>query len=269
MSSNRENILALIEKIEGIIAKPETATQLKDDTIRRKLREAGRKLSLAMEVTNDTARRLVNVPLQLPLAHVRVEKCIFATLAEAEGSTLMNTETAKKTGVDPVLMKRLLRYYQSYDMIAQPGDDAYGANNITKNLANSQHCFNLVTPTAMTIPKFLRETGYINPTNPSPLPWHIGNKNSLPVFPYMKSHPEDTANFIMWMTAHRKGQATYLDALNFKAGLAANTDASTVLFVDVGGAQGHQCVGLRQRYPDLMDIRRPSILRAQHPARLA
>jgi len=34
------------------------------------------------------------------------------------------------------LAERLLRYYRSFGMIAQPGDDAYGSNNITKNLAS-------------------------------------------------------------------------------------------------------------------------------------
>lgn len=36
---------------------------------------------------------------------------------------------------DILLAERVLRYYQSFRMVAQPEDDAYAANNVTRALA--------------------------------------------------------------------------------------------------------------------------------------
>jgi len=58
MVFNQEDIAALAEKIEAIVDSPQFVTDLQDDALRRRLREAGRKLSLAMEVVGDTTHRI-------------------------------------------------------------------------------------------------------------------------------------------------------------------------------------------------------------------
>lgn len=45
----------------------------------------------------------------------------------------------------------------------------------------------------------------------------------------------------------------WFDAIDFRHEFlnSKDTDDSSILFVDVGGAMGHQCVAFKQRYPDL------------------
>jgi transcription initiation factor IIE alpha subunit len=79
-------------------------------------------------------------PLQLALAKVGVEKGVFEILAAAkrEGKVLANAELANKAGIDPALLKRILRYWESLGTISQPEEDAYTANNVTEALASVQ-----------------------------------------------------------------------------------------------------------------------------------
>jgi demethylsterigmatocystin 6-O-methyltransferase len=89
--------------------------------------------------------------MQLYMAKVGYDSQLWKVLAESE-SPLSLDQIAKKTGFDPLLLskcsevdlpydgadistERVLRYYQSFQMLAQPGDDAYVANNVTKALA--------------------------------------------------------------------------------------------------------------------------------------
>jgi len=53
-----EEDLSLAAKLEAVVGNPESILVLQDDQLRQRLREAGRKLSHAMEIPVDTARRL-------------------------------------------------------------------------------------------------------------------------------------------------------------------------------------------------------------------
>jgi len=58
MSFTLGEAIALVESIERVISYPKGVTDLQDDSLRRRLREAGRKLSLSMEVPGDTIHRI-------------------------------------------------------------------------------------------------------------------------------------------------------------------------------------------------------------------
>ncbi len=103
----------------------------------------------------------------------------------------------------------------------------------------------------MAFPRFLRETGYVNPTDPNHCAWHLGHNTFLSPFAWLQNHPEQLINFLPWMASNRVGQLSFLDVMDFENELAQDTTESTVLFVDIGGALGHQCVALRKKYPKL------------------
>lgn len=69
MASTKGEAQSLIEKIEAVIKQPQAILDLQDDAIRRKLREAGRKLSLAMEAPGDTVHRVSNTVCSILLIH--------------------------------------------------------------------------------------------------------------------------------------------------------------------------------------------------------
>lgn len=60
MALDIESIQSFTDKLEMLVANPNLIWQLEDDTLRRRLREASRKLSRAMENTGDTTHRLNN-----------------------------------------------------------------------------------------------------------------------------------------------------------------------------------------------------------------
>ncbi|KAI0009686.1 putative sterigmatocystin 8-O-methyltransferase precursor [Xylariaceae sp. FL0662B] len=259
MSLSLADAQALAEKIEAINRSEHFLSELKDDATRRRLREAGRRLSLAMEESGDTIHRIMKAPLQLALARVGVESHIFECISEVDGYPLPAEVVAERTKVDLVLMKRLLRYYEAYGMITQPGDNQYSSNHITSALASVggisgiNYFAETISPALMAFPKFLRENGYTEPTDSNHCPWHISHhRPNIPLFPWLKDQPEHMGYFLSWMAAQREGLPIFLDVIDFREELARGTlTESTPLFVDVGGAKGHQCIALRQRFPEL------------------
>ncbi|POS70288.1 O-methyltransferase [Diaporthe helianthi] len=253
-----EEALTLAAKIEAIASNPASIHGLQNDLPRERLREAGRKLSHAMEIPIDTARRLQATPLELPAALIGVEKGIFSALVSQSGTTSIS-ELSEKTRIDPVLLKRLLRFYQANDMITQPGDDAYVANNITRGMttlccsAGVEYFFESVLPAFVALPQFLRDYEYKNPTNPDQLPWHVGHKTDLNPFPWLLKHPRQMEVFMQAMATLRDGMPNWFDHVDFRQEIlhGHDTDPSVPLFVDVGGAMGQQSIFFKNSYPDL------------------
>jgi hypothetical protein len=57
--------------------------------------------------------------------------------------------------------------------------------------------------------------------------------------------------FMGWMQSQRDGLPMFLDVVDFQKEFSQGSSDSSVLFVDTGGAMGHQCIALKQKYPEL------------------
>lgn len=67
----------------------------------------------------------------------------------------------------------------------------------------------------------------------------------------MQSHPYEFKAFVSWMTAQRKNMPTWLDVFPVEKHLCGGIQTESVLFVDIGGGPGHQCMALKERYPQI------------------
>ncbi|OTB01849.1 hypothetical protein M426DRAFT_265362 [Hypoxylon sp. CI-4A] len=223
---------------------------------RRRLSETARKLSFALETPGDTIHRVTMAAFQLPLVCVGVERKLFDVLAGVE-DTATNQELAEKTGVDPVLLKRILRYYQAFDIVSQPGDDAYTANNITRAFTTPgghvapPFYLETIIPSAIALPQFLRENGYVNIDNTNHSSWQLGHQTDKSFFPWLEANPKQMELFLQWMKLQRDDLPTFLDVFDVRQELARGSTDSTPLFVDIGGALGHQCIAFKKKYPDI------------------
>ncbi|KAK6065517.1 O-methyltransferase [Seiridium cupressi] len=248
----------LADKIEAILQNPEAATEVKDEKLRRRIAEGGRKLGIFFEEPGDTLRRFGYMHFQLPLAQIGVESGIFSTLAAEPQRMFTNTDLAQKTGVDPKLLKRLVRYYQSLNVISQVEEDGYMSNNVTRTLGNGAYGTTVrffqkvIAPGSMELPGFLQRHGYRDPSGLTPSVWNISHDTDLPPFAWTGQTPWALDLFLPYMNIQREGRPAFFDVLDFEKQFAQNATNSTPLFVDVGGSMGAQCVEFRKRYPDLV-----------------
>ncbi|KAI1179887.1 S-adenosyl-L-methionine-dependent methyltransferase [Nemania sp. FL0916] len=259
MTSLSSKASALTESLEAFVAESSGSLDSLDPEIRRKLSEAARKVNRVTEATGDTVHRIIHTPLELSLAAVGVETRLFEILVEHKEEPTTTAELASKTKIDPVLLKRLLRYYQSFGMIDQLTDDQYQANNITSALVSPGGAAGVpfylatLTPAFIAIPQFLRENNYANIVDGAHSPWYIGQRTDLEPFKWLYSRPDMLKYFMTWMINQRDGLPTFLDVVDFKKEFGSQgVDEKTPVFVDIGGNMGHQCVALRQKYPDLV-----------------
>jgi hypothetical protein len=108
----------------------------------------------------------------------------------------------------------------------------------------------MIQQTFFALPQFLSETDYRNPTDPDHAPWHLGHKTDLSPFAWLQQNSQHLTSFLPWMTHQRAGLPIFLDVLDFKQELVQGGDPTVPVFVDVGGAMGHQCLELKVRFPE-------------------
>ncbi len=106
-------------------------------------------------------------------------------------------------------------------------------------------------PCFQQLPKFLADTQYRNPSDAASSAFQSAHKTDQHPFVWIVTHPPNFNYFVQWMTAQREGQPIWLDVFPFEEKLGHQVSPETILFVDVGGWVGHQCLALKTRFPDI------------------
>lgn len=105
-------------------------------------------------------------------------------------------------------------------------------------------------PSYQKLPEFLAETKYRNPSDSAHCAFQKGHATNLPPFLWIQDKPIYLNNFSQWIGASHEGKNVFLDVYPFEKELCLNSEPETPLFVDVGGAFGHQCAIFKKRLPN-------------------
>ncbi|KAG8531974.1 uncharacterized protein KY384_003610 [Bacidia gigantensis] len=227
---------------------------------RLQLKNAAERLSIGLETPGDTTQRIAYYPVRTTVVRIGNQLNLFRILADSPVS-LSSIELAKRVGADHGLLQRILRYLVSMYAIGEAGKDLYFATNITRNLtvpgleAGIKHTYDTVGPAVMATPAFLARTNYRNPSDPRKCPFQDAFPTTEALFEWFPKHPEKLGYFNSWMTAQRDGRANWLDFFPFEQqiarGITSSVDDEAVLFVDMGGARGHEIQAIKSHYPQL------------------
>jgi demethylsterigmatocystin 6-O-methyltransferase len=110
--------------------------------------------------------------------------------------------------------------------------------------------FGSLLPCFQALPKFLAGNKYQPPVDNTHTAYQVAYHTELPAFVHAMGNLEKVHNFGLWMQANKASLPQWLDTVPFVE-LCANEDPEQPIFVDVGGSIGHQCVALKEKYPEL------------------
>ena len=194
--------------------------------------------------------------MRVAVIRVALKLDLFNILVKS-GEPKSGKELADMTGTDHTLLIRFLRYLAATHTIAEVGVDSYAANNVSKNLTipalAAGVCFTSDLNCFMSLLKFVERTNYQNPTDNKFSPFHLAHRVEDPFWQWLPKHSELLNNFNLWMMGQRDGRANWLDFFPFEEQVSMGFDMTVneALFVDVGGARGHEIKALKARYPAL------------------
>ena len=114
-------------------------------------------------------------------------------------------------------------------------------------LTNAFASHDFLLPCWQALPEFLSKTEYRNPWNPANTPFQKAFKTEMSAFEWALSVPKSFDDFNLWMAAFHEGKQLFLDVYPFEEKLCNGAQPEDVLFVDVGGGIGQQCVAFKKR----------------------
>ncbi|EKG13728.1 O-methyltransferase family 2 [Macrophomina phaseolina MS6] len=144
-------------------------------------------------------------------------------------------------------------------MVAETGTGLFSAHKITEELASTSldsgvHLlFDIHDRTFQALPDFLAEHRYQEVNDIRNTVFQKAFDTNLSIYEYLVHHPQLQAHMQDAMKLHQpEGDwLSVFPADEIVGNQQTAPDPARVLFVDIGGGMGQQCIRFRERYPDL------------------
>ncbi|KAK6821904.1 hypothetical protein PG987_014729 [Apiospora arundinis] len=186
-------------------------------------------------------------------AHIRlaVDVQLFQHLRDAGACGLSPEDLATKTGLDVLLLQRVLRHLTSTKVVVFK-DGKWHGTPLSDGLAEQKYqhsisfCYDVARPSFNGFPAFFKNTGYKQPTSLTDGPFQAAHETQLPFFDWLVATPPHLSHFDSFMSAYRAGKPDWWDFYPVEDRLITGFDPtatnSDAFLVDVGGGRGHDLV---------------------------
>lgn len=171
---------------------------------------------------------------------------------------------AEKTGIDAVLLQRVMRHLAAMKVIYFANGKWHGTN-LSNGLSEQKYqdsisfCYDVARPSFNGFPEFFKRTGYKNPISLADGPFQSAHNTRLPFFDWLVDTPPHFAHFGSFMSAYRAGKSNWYDPgfypVSERLIEGFDSNSSNVLLVDIGGGRGH-------------DLELFAAVHASHPGKL-
>lgn len=231
-----------------------------DPDARSKLLEDARALVNAVETPRESMIRYCWAQSTVYAAiETGVDINLFHQLSR-DDKARSSTELAHDTGVDPVLLSRLLKHLAATGVIHEAGPDQYSRTGFTMAMCLEKYsdAFPLMTRRFTAgihaLPAHLKKNNYHNPANPTDTALQLGFNTDLHFFEIAKQDPLTAKQFNNHMSVYSLGRPSWMDAGFYPVHeqLLANTNLTNedALIIDMGGSIGHDLAEFKRKWPD-------------------
>ncbi|KAJ2983280.1 hypothetical protein NQ176_g796 [Zarea fungicola] len=190
-----------------------------------------------------------------------IDAGIFSKWADAGGAAKTSTELAELVGADVLLIRRIMRQICGQHLVNETAEDTFSPTPWAKALAKDptlastygKFYSHLNCPIFASLPYFLKERGFKNPTNVRDSNWQYWKGRDHDFFNDVTSEPELAAHFHDAMQCHSKYNLTpWLEIYPTENILKSGKyRPNCPLVVDIGGSKGHDLEKFHHRHPNI------------------
>ena len=216
-----------------------------DAASRRKCLDAAKALVRRLETPMETMWDVTySYPAFFSSLKVGLDHDIYKKLEEDGGRPKSSEELVgygpDKSG-DPILLQRFLRHLKSMNVLGEAGPDQWVSTRHTKSLRQPEilapvnYASDVSVKAFMSLPAFLRQTGYQDPRSQLNGNWQYLTGSSEKHFDYLARHPSQQQTFSDLMVGYASQRGSWLEMFPSENILDGDTNEAPLL-VDVGKA---------------------------------
>jgi hypothetical protein len=188
-----------------------------------------------------------------------IDAGVFTKWAEQGNKPLTASEFADLTGADAVLLGRLLRHLAAQHFIGEVDEDKYestpwaAALGTDRALASIYDTFysEIQVPLAASMPAFLKETGFKNPTDVKDGNFQRVHGKDSSYFGFVASSSARNRDFANAMDCHARGHISAWTDVYDTENITNDAKPDRALIVDVGGSKGHDLQKFLDKHPEV------------------
>jgi hypothetical protein len=205
----------------------------------------------------DTIWRMIMSPHAPAALMVLIRAGVLTDLVEA-GKPKTSKELADSTGASEALIVRLMRPLVALGVFRETDVQTYESTPISQQLTappligGYQFMFDFATRSLANLPRYLEKTGFAH-VDGAPGPFQDCNNTDDGMFGQLIKDPKMMNNFNAFMAgsiATRPDWFNTFDAQGIVLDGAKKGDPEAVLFVDIGGGEGHDVAAFQKAFPD-------------------
>ncbi|KAM5349552.1 hypothetical protein ACJ41O_006057 [Fusarium nematophilum] len=195
-------------------------------------------------------------PLVVAAVRIVVDLDLFNLIKDQDGP-ISTEQLAKLPGGEELLVSRLLRLLAAVELVHEAAENSWSATPLTHAMATDaiaaghRMIWDLITSAAIKAPKYLRETGYVSPSDPKDGFLQYTHQTKHDVFGFLGTRPELFRDFNTFMGNTMGTRKYWYDWFPVQERLVDGFDASFPLLVDVGGGRGHDMQAFHAKFPKI------------------
>ncbi|KAF2727216.1 O-methyltransferase [Polyplosphaeria fusca] len=258
MANENPDISALLKDIE--VKGASATSNTSDENARKALLESARSLVAALDPPFEVVAKMNWVdPYKWSTTRVAYDLNLFDKLLADNNAPKSCEKLSEMTGADSKLLSRMLKFLASCGFVAETNVNEFAPNAITAVLATrivtgmTKNCYDTLAPVIATLPEFMSNTKYANPTDKNNSPFNFAHKTSQHYFEWL-AQPEN-ADQLQAMKDHMEfktlGKKWFqsVDIPVIFNNLSSEKDAT--LMIDIGGSAGHDIIDFQKTFPEL------------------
>ncbi|OTB10462.1 hypothetical protein K445DRAFT_78277 [Daldinia sp. EC12] len=188
-----------------------------------------------------------------------IDANVFTKWVEKGNRPLTAGDFAELTGVDAILLDRLLRHVAAQHLITLVDENTYASTPWAVSLGTDTAIASvygtfyheLMAPLTISLPSFLKETGFKNPDNfQDSNVQRVHGKDST-MYGYVAASSLRSKEFADVMNFHARGNISPWTEVYDTCQIIEGAKLDRPLVVDIGGSKGHDLEKFHQRHPDI------------------
>jgi len=242
----------LIEQLKLLVQNPDSLSHGDNEAQRLEVQRLARLASVALETPPETTERVIFAYLPLVIARISNDYGILAALVKgSEANPVALSELVKVSGLDISLVSSIMDY-QSYEGSAiEPRQGFYAPTKLTRNMTDPSFIHSSTTFHDMVGPGFgalhrLLKNGPDQAGQKTA--FQVGHHTTGSFYDWVESRPDVHEAFYGYMAGLHSIMARWINSVNFDEDFARNATENDVVFVDVGGGDGGQCLEVQKAH---------------------
>jgi hypothetical protein len=246
---------AIIQQLETLTSSAETLSS----NDRAELLLASQKLSSTLISPFEATARIIFAPMISTAVRFAMDTKLFETMAAIEAESNQSAtvqELAIRTGVDKLLVLRIIRVLAAFDVLKETGKDTFVSTSLSRSyfpgspLACAMTYASVQHTVIAQLPEYFEKHGYKSPDDAFAGPFQFAFNTKQHMFEWFADHPKYADAFNASMKNSRSIDPTkWFERFPVEEKLATNPTG--VALVDVAGGRGYDIIPLQAAHPEL------------------